>query len=213
MLYQKETFADGTTLGIWKIEEEVGELLDFFNKKRTEYLSEISRFIHDGRKKEFLAARCLLKALTECENNILYDKNGKPSFVDNSLNISISHTNGYVSVITHPSDTVGIDIEQRRGKILRLKNKFLSENELKNLDTGKETEHLLLHWSAKETMFKMMGETDVDFIGHLHILPFEISTEGCIHSFENKSSRKTEFNLKYKIHNDYVLVWGTNSSF
>jgi phosphopantetheinyl transferase len=210
MLYQKEILANGATLGIWKIEEDEDELLDTFDEKQTEYKNELSRFIHSGRRKEFLATRSLLKSLTNSENGIVYNKNGKPSLVDNSLNISISHTSGYVSVITHPFYTVGIDIEQKRDKILRLKNKFLSEKELLNLDNNRELEHLLLHWSAKETMFKMMGETDVDFINHLHIKPFDISREGHIKSVENKTLRRKEFSLEYKIHDDYVLVWGVD---
>ncbi len=49
--------------------------------------------------------------------------------------------------------------------------------------------------------------SDVDFIDHLHISPFLLSGEGMIHSVETKRKRQ-QFSLNYRIHDDYVLVWG-----
>ncbi len=40
------------------------------------------------------------------------------------------------------------------------------------MNQGDEVYVLLLHWSAKETLFKVMGVEGVDFIRHLHIFPF-----------------------------------------
>ena len=208
MLYHKEITKEGATIGIWKMEETVEELLSFFSGKQAEYSMEISRFQYPKRKQEFLSVRLLLKELTGVENDIYYNLNGSPSLVGNKLKISISHTNGYAAVILHPSANVGLDIEQKRDKIIRLKHKFLSQNELENIDKENELEHLLLHWSAKETMFKMMGEEDVDFISHLHISPFVPSKSGTIHSVETRSQKQQQFSLDYKVHDDYVLVWG-----
>ena len=210
MLYHKEITRSGATIGIWKIEENVEELLSLFSKKQSEYREEISRFQYSKRKLEFLSVRLLLKELTGFENDIYYNSNGIPSLVGNRFKISVSHTNGYASVIIHPSANVGLDIEQKRDKIVRLKHKFLAQDELENMDKENELEHLLLHWSAKETMFKMMGETDVDFISHLHISPFLPFKEGTIDSFETKSKKQRRFSLNYKIQDDYVLVWGVD---
>jgi phosphopantetheinyl transferase len=208
VLYYKEIFENGATIGIWKIEENVEDLLSFFSEKQSEYRTEISRFQYPKRKLEFLAVRLLLKEFTGNENGICYNSNRIPSLVDDKFKISISHTDGYASVIMHPSANVGVDIEQKRDKIVRLKHKFLGQDELENIDRENELEHLLLHWSAKETMFKMMGEMDVDFISHLHISPFFPFKEGTIDSFETKSEKQQRFSLNYKVHDDYVLVWG-----
>jgi len=208
MLYHKEILENGATIGIWKMEETVEELLSFFSEKQAEYSTEISRFQYPKRKQEFLSVRLLLKELTGIENDVCYNSNRSPSLFDNRFKISISHTNGYAAVILHPSANVGLDIEQKRDKIMRLKHKFLGQNELENLDGENELEHLLLHWSAKETMFKMMGEDEVDFIDHLHISPFSPSKEGIIHGIETKSKKQQHFSLDYKIYDDFVLVWG-----
>jgi len=209
MLYKKKTFDNGTTIGIWKIEEDEEALLSIFKEKQSEYRSEISRFQSAKRRLEFLSVRCLLKELTKNENAILYDKNGHPSLFDNNLKISISHTNGYAAVILHPHLNVGIDIEQKSDKIVRLKHRFLSVEELENSNREREVEYLLLCWSAKETLYKILNETDVDFISHLHISPFFPSKEGgVIHCYETKTAKKCEFLFDYEIEKDYVLVWG-----
>ena len=209
MLYQKKKLANGAALGVWKIEENEEELLTFFEQKRQEYATEIARFGYPARKLEFLSVRLLLKELTGNENSVVYDSNRYPSLVGNEFKISVSHTTGYASVIVHPSVNVGVDIEQKRDKIVRLKHKFLGQDELENIDKENELEHLLLHWSAKETMFKMMGETDVDFISHLHISPFTPAQEGTIYGKETKSAGRRNFILDYQIDNDFVLVWST----
>ena len=210
MLYHKEIFENGATIGIWKMEENVEDLLSFFSEKQSEYRTEISRFQYPKRKLEFLSVRLLLKEFTGSENGIYYNSDGTPSHVDDKFKISISHTNGYASLIMHPSANVGLDIEQKRDKVVRLKHKFLAPEELENIDKENELEHLLLHWSAKETMFKMMGERDVNFISDLHISPFFPFKEGRIYSFETKSKKQQRFSLDYKIHDDYVLVWGVD---
>ena len=38
--------------------------------------------------------------------------------------------------------------------------------------SGTDTWALLLHWSAKEVMFKCMNTPEVDFREHLRIFPF-----------------------------------------
>jgi len=210
MLYHKEIFENGATIGIWKMEENVEDLLSLFSEKQSEYRAEISRFQYPKRKLEFLSVRLLLKEFTGDENGIHYNSNGIPSHVDGKFKISISHTNGYAALIMHPSANVGLDIEQKRDKIVRLKHKFLAPEELENIDKENELEHLLLHWSAKETMFKMIGEEDVNFISHLHISPFFPFKEGTIDSFETKSKKQQRFSLNYKVHDDYVLVWGVD---
>ena len=211
MLFRKEIFNDGTILGIWKIEESKDDLLSLFDNCKEGLIAELNRFQNDKRKIEFLATRALIKELLGYENMVCYDENGKPSLVDNLLKISISHTLMYVSVIISPKMAVGVDIEQKRDKILRLSNRFLSKSELNNIDKKRELEHLLLHWSAKETMFKMMGETDVDFIESMHVLPFLPANEGEFFSFETKSKKKQKFNMKYIIHKDFILVWCTST--
>lgn len=209
MLAYKETFVDDSTIAIWKIEENERELLEKFDLLRSKYEKEIEQFTSQKRKLEFLSVRALLKDLIGEANYICYNTDNKPSLLDNKLRISISHTNGYASIILHSQNIVGIDIEEKRDKIFRIKHKFLKYEELQNINSTNSRDHLLLHWSTKEAVYKMMNEPSIDFLEEIHIKPFPLAESGFIQAFETKTKNSIHFNLQYKIFNDFVLVWGS----
>lgn len=169
--------------------------------------SRYQKFTNEVRKQEYLCVRLLLKELLGEEKSITYNPEGKPSLSDNSYQISISHTTNYVAVIIHPTQAVGIDIEKRSNRVLKLKEKFMSSAELKAIDTTQAVEHTLLHWSAKETLFKILPEKEIDFIEHLHIAPFTPNTEGTFLAHETRTPKQEKFKLKYLIVEDFVLTW------
>lgn len=208
MLVYKETYNDGCSIALWKMEEDEETLLSFFEEKKLLYREQISRFPYPKRRLEFLTSRLVLKMITGNENGICYDENGKPSLVDNLLKISISHTNGYLVVITHPQREVGIDIELKKEKIFRVKHKYLSPSEIEYTGSENELEHLLLQWSAKETMYKLLNIADVDFVKHLHISPFTFSLQGEMITTETRSGENHHFRLNYRVEDEYVMVWG-----
>lgn len=69
-----------------------------------------------------------------------------------------------------------------------------------------DTWGLLLHWSAKEAMFKCLGEQEVDFREHLRILPFEIKEKGEFLAHECKTAACHGFRGYYWLHTDFVLT-------
>ncbi|MCQ2218102.1 MAG: 4'-phosphopantetheinyl transferase superfamily protein [Paludibacteraceae bacterium] len=208
MLFSKEHFDDGSILALWKMEESEEELLAYFDIRQEEYRQYISKFPFKKRRQEFLTSRVMLKVLTGCENEIQHDEDGKPSIEGNPMKISISHTSGYLAILLHSNAIVGIDIEQKRDKIFRVKNRFLSEFELANTNKENEMDHLLLQWSAKESMFKMMNQRDIDFQTDLHIEPFLMNDSGIFYGYETKTEEKIRFELSYRIYEEFVMVWG-----
>lgn len=211
MLFWHKIMDDGCEIAVWKIEESVDEILTLFSKKQAKkYAKEIERFQFPKRKLEFLISRLLLNIITNSEKTVTYNKSGRPFLTDDSREISISHTQNYVAVAAHTSLRVGIDIEVRRDKAARLKNKFMSQSELDSIVDDAQ-EHILLHWSAKETMFKLMDEQSVDFIDHLHILPFSCDFDGGeFFCHETRTEQEQSFNLKFLMFDDFVMVWGTS---
>lgn len=208
MLFSKEHFDDGSILALWKMDESEDELLDYFDVRKEEYRLYISKFPFKKRKQEFLTSRVALKVLLGCENEIYHNEDGKPAIEGNPMKISISHTNGYLAMLLHSNAAVGIDIEQKRDKIFRVKNRFLSDCELENTDKENEMDHLLLQWSAKESMFKMMNQRDIDFQTDLHIEPFKMDDSGVFYGYETKTGDRLRFELSYRIYEDFVMVWG-----
>lgn len=196
---------EGLLLGIWKVEEIKESLLDMLDN-RGWYEEAVNRF-PEKRLTEWLAVRVLLKTLCDEEKEVAYHPSGKPFLKDGSRHISISHTRGYVAVALHPLREVGIDIEQYATKVERVASRFVREDELPVLWKGNRIYSLLLHWSAKETLFKLIDSTEVDFIGHLRILPFIPSEEGEFKAQEYKTGQRGTFRICYLVHPDFVLTW------
>lgn len=192
--------------GIWKMDEPLDELLVLL-PQRTVYEQEIQRFTAVHRKLEWLSVRVLLFQLLGEVKEIGYEPSGKPFLKDNSFFISISHTKGYVAVILSPVAEVGIDIEQYGQRIQKVAHKFMRADEEAGVYAGESTWGLLLHWSAKETMFKCMNTAEVDFREHLHITPFIMKAEGIFAAQEYRTEQQRHFLIHYQIHPDFVLTW------
>ena len=198
---------DNPVVGIWKVDETVEQLRSMFHLFSI-YEEGFSRFSAEKRKQEWLAVRILLKELCGGEEKeIAYCPSGKPYLKDGSACVSFSHTHGYVAVAIHPSMNVGIDIEQYGTRVRRVASRFIREDEKVSVEAGDEVYALLLHWSAKETMFKLMEDEAVDFLEHLRIFPFTLQESGVMEAQEYRSSKERKFLIHYDTHPDYVLTF------
>lgn len=201
--YEKESFR----WGIWKADETLEELALLMPHGDVCMQESIQRFSNENRRKEWLAVRVLLSYLSEKEYEIAYCPSGKPYLKDSSCRISVSHTNGYVAVALHPLHEVGIDIERYATRVMKVKERFMRENEYAE---GDEIYALLLHWSAKETLFKLLGQEEVDLKEHFQILPFSIGQEGTMKAYEYKTAEKNDYTVFYRLEPEFVLTWSVN---
>ena len=126
----------------------------------------------------------------------------QPYFENDVCRLSISHTANYVAVLFSRVAEVGIDIETVSNRVMKLRQRIVSSRE--KADTLYET---LLHWSAKETMFKCLNATEVDFREHLHIFPFVVSSEGVFNAVEYRTRQNLHFEIHYRICSDFVLTY------
>ena len=96
------------------------------------------------------------------------------------------------------------DIEQKGERVMRVKSRFVREDE-----RAETLDQMLLHWSAKETAFKMLNRDKVDFLKHFHIQPFDIdeTEEGQFLLQETKTNDERLFQIHYKIFPDFVLTY------
>lgn len=192
-------------LGVWKIEESSGELLSLLEQS-AEYLPFLQRMRTEKRRREWLASRVLLKELAGQELSIAYHEDGAPYLPDSPFSISISHTDGFAAVQLQ-EQAVGVDIEYRSNRVIKIRSRFMSPEEYASIDADHEAEHLLIYWCAKEALFKLIREQDVDFIKHLHVEPFAYSSSGEIKVLETRTSERRSFTLNYEVFPDYVLVY------
>lgn len=191
--------------GIWQIEETLDDLLECFHT--SSYTNEISSFNSSQRQLEYIGARVLLKHLLGEEKEIDYYPNGKPFLVDHSYRISISHSGKYVAVIASPTYEVGIDIERYGERIERLSARFMRPDESPTPYRGDLIWSYLLHWSAKEVLFKLLNQQNVDFNRHLRVKPFQVTDCGVFYAEEMKTDKRKQFDIGYKLHPDFVLTW------
>lgn len=192
--------------GVWKIDETLDELLELLPNKLL-YKEELLHFTSPHRQREWLSVRVLLHALLGAKQ-ISYYPSGKPYLADYSASISISHTRGYVAVILGElGREVGIDIEQYGERIHKVAHKYMRADEIASPYQGIDTWSLLLHWSAKEVLFKCLNESEVDFREHLRVLPFHIAERGVMEAEEYRTSRQQKFTIHYLLSSDFVLTW------
>jgi phosphopantetheinyl transferase len=194
--------------GIWKIEESWEELLRQLDCPEA-YLPVLKRYKADSRKAEWLAVRVLLKELTGSEQAIAYRNTGAPYLPDAAWHISISHTKGFAAVALSPDKPVGIDIEYHSERIHRIKSRFLCEDEFQLLGDNPSTNELLVCWSAKETVFKMLDQKTADMQTDLHILEFKPLSldKGMIIVQESISPQSSTFRIAYLITPDFVVTY------
>lgn len=208
-LYQIYTEGE-IRVGVWKADEDETRLLACLD--HLEWVTDEPGVSLDSlsakRRHERLSVRVLLRELCGEEKQIAYEPSGRPYLVDGSAQLSISHTSGYVAVALHPTRPVGVDIEQYGTRVHKVASRFLREDEAATLTTGDATYGLLLHWSAKETLFKLLGMEGVDFLQHLQLLPFTLQDAGTCWGCEYRTSVHRRYLLHYVTHADFVLTWG-----
>lgn len=190
--------------GVWQMGESHEELCALLPQAMVAEAE--SRFLASHRRREWLSVRALLRELAGDDCEILYQPSGKPYLSDASTFISISHTRGYVAVILGRKP-VGIDIEQYGPRVHKVASRFMRADESAAPFEGDDTWSLLLHWSAKETMFKCLDSEAVDFQEHLRIFPFTPVRQGVFHAREYKTASRRTFFIHYLLHPDFVLTW------
>lgn len=147
-----------TILGIWKKEEAI-ELLESVYELNTTEKAEYKKISNEGRRKEWLLVRILLTEMIQKRVTIVYNINKKPLIKNSDINITISHSKNFVTIITSKTEFAGIDVEHISERVGKVKHKFLNSDELSWCNT---LELQTACWSAKESVFKLY-EKNLDF--------------------------------------------------
>lgn len=206
MLVRKEYIDDKVLLGIRKIDTDKEMLINMLPKSQHIIVrKQIGKMRAQSRIVEWLNTRVLLFELLGEEKIISNHPSGRPFLNDKSYKISISHTRDYVAIILSEDYHVGVDIEMISDRVTRIYDKFISHNEY--IEESNHVVHQLLHWSAKETLFKIMRESEVDFKEHLNIIPFVPENKGTFSAIETKTNDKKKYTIHYEVFEDAVLTW------
>ncbi|MFA5469173.1 MAG: 4'-phosphopantetheinyl transferase superfamily protein [Bacteroidales bacterium] len=159
--------------GVWKMDTEQ----EGYNTEQPDF--PVPEFKAAQRKLEFVSVRKLAQAMGINPSDIVYTVSGKPIIkAVPETYISISHSRNYAAFIVSGQASVGIDLEEYSDRILRIRSRFMNEEEELKLSKvlSKQTHSaraelcaLYIHWCAKEAMFKALDIPGLDFKQDLRV--------------------------------------------
>ena len=197
----------GVSLGLWQMDESPEQLFDLYPHLLPYRSSLDDKYKNDGRKLEFLAIRALMyemlrvngasKGLLSHAGDFTHNGQGKPLF--RGYHVSISHTKGYAALILSKKSEVAVDIEYMSDRVERIASKFLRKDERADSLDAK-----LVHWCAKETVFKLFSEENLLF-EDMRVKPFD-TMAGWACDVENLKSGKTA-RVDFELAMDFVLTY------
>ena len=197
----------GVSLGLWQMDESPEQLFDLYPHLLPYRSSLDNKYKNDGRKLEFLAIRALMyemlrvngasKGLLSHAGDFTHNGQGKPLF--RVYHVSISHTKGYAALILSKKSEVAVDIEYMSDRVERIASKFLRKDERADSLDAK-----LVHWCAKETVFKLFSEENLLF-EDMRVKPFDTMADWAC-DVENLKSGKTA-RVDFELAMDFVLTY------
>lgn len=197
------TFEPGGELILWEVKEHVKwfyERMTLSKKLEMEFRS----IRADAIRLQWVASRFILQQLAR--NAVLElekDNYGKPHFVHDTRFISLSHCKGFAAAISGDV-AVGVDVELVSNRVQRIKNRFLSADELALL--GETDAMLMLAWSAKEAVYKMYGQKGLIFKSDMCICSVDKAEQQLILCL-TQNGKVTDLKVDFLFFDGLVMSW------
>ena len=185
--YKEININEQTTAYFWKISEDLDWFFDAIqlSEKSMSRLETMNSIEH---KKGFLAVRMLLQYNGFTDFDLYYDAFGKPHLKDNSRkaedkslenqtkHISISHSHEFSSICIS-NLSIGIDLEKRKEKTLKIAPRFMDVSHLEHLSEEDKIAKATVVWGVKESIFKLKNEKGISFPNHISETPFHLEDQ------------------------------------
>lgn len=203
MLSEKDTIRlDNVSVYFWKIEEcrkDLEILCDNVDITTT-HITEIKS---DRRACEKLATHLIIAHILGNKAELCHTDEGAPFIKNSHINISISHS-AHIVAVAFSSAPVGIDIEHKADKVLRVREKFLNSRELSIIDSNDKIVNMMF-WTAKEAVYKIHGKKGINFSNDIyqdiHIKSIYLATDG---------RKKVRYQVQhYTLDKDFIIAIAT----
>lgn len=153
-------------IAIWQVDESENVLMQLCRGCSVDTTSILATRLAK-RRIELLAEQLLLHTLTGNASSISHTPGGVPFIAGSNMNISISHTRGYVAMAISRR-CIGIDIEHFSDKVLRVRQKFLNEAEARHIEADNVALNIAA-WTAKEALYKAVLTPGINLSHHIPI--------------------------------------------
>lgn len=184
-------------LGLWKIDgSETRFATDF-----PAYAKQLS-VKHPRTQLQRFASRLLLAEMLGEMTMVTKDDHGKPQLPNHKFELSISHTEGYAAILLGTGN-LGVDVQHFKPNVMKVRNRFLDENELQ---LAHDIETTTLLWAAKEAVYKYNAKPSLDFRDPITVYKIE---PGIMPSSFVYNNVKTNLNLGWEKLDNAMLVWTT----
>lgn len=198
MMKIKKKCVNNSTILLVKKELNVGELLARIELGEIDK-EKYSKITNDKRKEEFLTSRILCNQFFGDYTQIFYRENGAP-YLKNGYRINISHSATHLALILSKDSKVAIDIESPSERVLRIKERAFSSDELAFLEGENLTEYIKF-WCAKECMIKIQTNRGIDFRDKINLYYRDDKFYGYL------VEEELEYELFSEITKSYCMVW------
>lgn len=190
---------------VWEMESDIDEnhwkgLLSDADAERFKH------FKNPRKKLEFLNTRAALHQLTEGNIDLSYSDRGAPQ-LKGFRGVSISHNKEFAAVIVSREHKVAIDLEAFRPQMLKLAQRYLSEQEVHSLSAYNKEELCLAYWSAKETLIKIEDDPGLDLRDSIRISPFAYRSTGISKGLIRKNGKLKSYPLFFKFEPSFCLCF------
>ncbi|HEY3369220.1 MAG TPA: 4'-phosphopantetheinyl transferase superfamily protein [Prolixibacteraceae bacterium] len=191
-------------LSVWQITETSDELISLLTAEETQD-PDFLKFTYEKRKTEWLATRALLRTMIGSPFRIIYTESGKPLLKHPVYqHISISHSRDFVAVLIHQQLSVGIDIESINRHYAPIAKRYLSEVELEQVNESAVLQ--CIYWCAKEAVFKIVPESEIDFRKQIEVMAFNPEQELFFARFRSGNQERI-YQLQHTSFDQHCLVW------
>ena len=158
-------------IAVWKIEESEESLRKVLLLTPKQHQALTERKTVNGRQ-GYLAVRSALVSLGIPLEKLSVNEIGAPQLPLGYC--SLSHTNAYAAAV-YAQNSVGIDLEAYRPKILRIASKFVHPNEQAFLSPLEEVKALTRLWTAKEAIYKALKIPGLSLSQQIELMPFDLN--------------------------------------
>jgi 4'-phosphopantetheinyl transferase len=204
-LHKTINFDISTQIFVWKITESYEQLFNEVALKDSN-LRRLGGMKSQLHQRGFLSVRELLQEAGYNDFDLYYDDFGKPHLKDGK-HISITHSYQFSAIIVS-NQSVGIDIELQREKIIKIASKF-NDDDHRFLKEDKKEDYirkLTVIWGAKESIFKIRNERGISFKEHIKVRAFEMEDTLAVAELHFDDIVK-DFEIYFEEIENFILVY------